>query len=347
MAVTASARDWHVDADHGRDGQDGTADAALLKIQEAVDRATPGDVIRIGPPGATFREQIDLVNVRGLTLEGPGVTVSGADPLDSQAWEQVADGLSRIRLPNTPLNRYLLVVDGRVEVMNQKPNDNKVKSFPAPEELVQGEFAFELDEDGKQGWLYVAGDVSELEFGRRLQGIRVGGKTRDIVVRDLRLVHTLNDGIGVAGQARGLRFERVVSAGHYDESASLHQTAEAAFEDCRFADSYSAIAHVHASRTLMIRCTLSGSRGPVVVLNGGDHQLIDCVIESGHRVPLRVSAWPGNPKVPAHPAAVLLRNTKITADVSTDARMQIKPEVAIALEGLELQNVAIPDWLAE
>jgi hypothetical protein len=64
---------------------------------------------------------ITLADKRDLTIEGHGCVVSGADPLpsDPAAWENVGEGLHRIRLKRTTQDRHILVVDGQGVTMGR------------------------------------------------------------------------------------------------------------------------------------------------------------------------------------------------------------------------------------
>lgn len=118
----AGARDWYVGINGSEDG-DGTEFAPLRSIQAALDRAEPGDRIKIGP--GNFNEQ--LVIRRGGTADRPLIVEGTRDAegnhltvlstgvtVDPLTWEPVDDiALGVFRNEQLPFEPLLLAIDGK------------------------------------------------------------------------------------------------------------------------------------------------------------------------------------------------------------------------------------------
>ena len=100
-SLPAFARDLHVDPRTGDDRNSGAPSSALATAQKAVDIAQAGDVIHLHPQDALYRQSISLRGKADITIEGNGVTLDGSDPLPASGWEDLGDGLKRLRLPQT------------------------------------------------------------------------------------------------------------------------------------------------------------------------------------------------------------------------------------------------------
>lgn len=271
----ASAREWHINPETGSDDNDGTAEAPLVTAQVAVNRAESGDVIHLHPENALYRQSIKLSNGQtGLTIEGNGVTLTGADPLKVE-WESLGENLQRVKLPTPRWGRHLLVVNGKKVHMNRR--SVHPKKFPPVEELKDGEFRWD-DIDDKKGWLTLKGSTDNLEWAVRPNGIGTGGDLSDITVRNLNARHFLNDGFNIHGNARALYFENITGYENFDEGFSAHDTCEAWIKDSKFWKNENAIADVNMADTYYENCEFSNSDSVEVILFGGRHSLSNCRI---------------------------------------------------------------------
>jgi alpha-N-arabinofuranosidase len=104
FAIPSSAREYHV-AMTGQDAASGAADTPLRTIQEAANRAMPGDVVTVRE--GVYRERIDPprggegADQRIIYQAAPGATVviKGSEVI--KGWEKVDNDTWKVALPNT------------------------------------------------------------------------------------------------------------------------------------------------------------------------------------------------------------------------------------------------------
>ncbi|EAQ80086.1 right-handed parallel beta-helix repeat-containing protein [Blastopirellula marina] len=276
IAAPLSAREWHVNAATGSDANSGGAAEPFKSLQKGINSAQDGDVIQLYPHGAVIRQSASFGNRSGITIEGNGVTLDGADPLPVDGWETVGVNLYRRVLKRTPLDRHLLIVAGVMQRMGRTQSAGSPQ-FPAPADLKPGQFCFE-NIDEKTGWLYVCGPIKNLEWSTRVNGIGLGGVCQRIVVRNLNTRNFLNDGFNIHGDGRELTFENINGYDCFDEGFSAHETSECLITGGKFYGNENGIADVNASETVYRNCEFYGNVNTDVLLIGKAHALIDCKI---------------------------------------------------------------------
>jgi hypothetical protein len=329
LAGHAQGREILVNVETGDDANGGTEAAPLATAQRAVSLAQEGDIIHLLPEGALCRQMIALRGKSGLTIEGHGVTLTGADPLPSDGWEQVGPRLHRRRVKTVRIGRqprHLLIVGGRAERMGRSPSVRP--EFPDPQELKDGQFAWQ-EIDDQEGWLFVRGEVEGLEWSVRPAGLLTSGRNRDVTVRNLNTRHALNDGFNIHGDARGMRFCRVTGYENFDEGFSAHDTCQCWIEEGRFWGNDNAAYDVNRADTYYRRCEFRESVSVEVGLAGGEHRLDNCTIVATARVAFRLS--PGTP--PEEPtdrplAACVLSGVEIRAVDQITRAVEIQGQVA-------------------
>lgn len=275
--IGAPGRDIFVDVERGKDGATGTRDDPLRIAQEAVNLAAPGDRIHLFPEGAIVRQAIVLQGKSNIAIEGNGATLTGANTLDAAGWEELGAGLARRRLPRTPMDRHLLIRDGKARRMGRSPT--VATPFPAPEQLEAGQFAW-VPIDDKTGWLYVRGPHENLEWSVRMNAVAIQAGNRDLTIRNVHCRHALNDGFNVHGNSQGLRFERISGYENFDEGFSAHETSQCRISDGCFWGNDNAAADVGESETAYERCEFSQSVSVDVLFQGGRHMMRDCRVNS-------------------------------------------------------------------
>lgn len=108
----------------GNDSYDGLSQLALpdnrgpLKtINAAIKNAGPGDTIQITPTGTLYRQTASFYGHKGgepgkpITLDGNGVTLSGAEPCASDGWKDWKDG---VYMRQDMASRVFLLVDRKM-----------------------------------------------------------------------------------------------------------------------------------------------------------------------------------------------------------------------------------------
>lgn len=145
-SVPLFAAELYVNNETGNDALDGlspkvesAARGPLKTIMRAVRQAAAGDTIHLGPAGAVYREEVEFRDKGGepgrpITLDGHGVTLTGAEPCPADGWEILEGGVWRRK--NT-LSRNILIVDGVMVLETRLAGD-----------LAEGEFCFEANQWG-------------------------------------------------------------------------------------------------------------------------------------------------------------------------------------------------------
>tara|TARA_R110000850_G_scaffold30303_30_gene83612 strand:- start:626 stop:3073 length:2448 start_codon:yes stop_codon:yes gene_type:complete len=329
-----------VDALVGENGNDGSAGNPIATIQMAINQALPGDQIILKPEGGTFRQSIEInKNQAGFVIIGNGATLSGATPLDPVDWEKLDEGLHRIRLQKTEMDRHLLIVDGKAERMNRLCN--RPTPFPAAEDLAEGEFRWD-DINENRGWLTFRGKLENLEWSTRKNGLSTSGEVRNIKVFDLAARHFLNDGFNIHGNARGLQFFGITGHENFDEGFSAHDTSVCWITNSRFFGNENAIADSNEADTYYENCTFGGSEAYDVMFYGGRHSLTNCnIVSRGNAVPLLVrSGVYIDDSAQSAAASLVLRSVRIDAEKTTQPRIEVGPNVTLFIDPNTFQNIS-------
>ena len=114
----------YVDNVIGNDSYDGLAKLVLpdnqgpfKTINAAIKKAGPGDTIQLIQTGALYRQTANFYGHKGgargkpITLNGNGVTLSGADRCSAKGWSEWKDG---IYMRRDKVSRVFLLVDGKM-----------------------------------------------------------------------------------------------------------------------------------------------------------------------------------------------------------------------------------------
>lgn len=286
-ALPGAGADLFVNPDTGSDENPGSLNEPFATATHAVKKARSGDRIVLMPQGAVYRQTIDLRGcATGIVIEGNGVTLTGAEELDEFAWEKLENGLHRIRLPRTKLDRHLLIVNGTAVGMGRQ--EDPEKEFPAPRDLKDGEFNWKLI-DKDSGWLTVKAEPRTLEWVTRVNGLQTSGKIRNVKVYNLHARHFLNDGFNIHGDARGIQFFHITGYENFDEGFSAHDTCECWVTDGDFYRNQNGIADVNQAETYYEDCRFRDNLVYEVLFHGGRHSLASSTIECSEKaVPLSI-----------------------------------------------------------
>lgn len=332
VALPATGRDWFVNVESGNDDGDGSDKAPFFTAQVAVNRSAPGDRIVLLPPKAIYHQSISLKDgIENLIIEGNGVTLTGADPLQEAKWESFDNDLHRTLLPRTRYDRHLLI-RGRITERMERRTDG-TPEFPASEDLKPGQFRWD-DIDEKTGWLTLKGDPEGLMWATRVNGLATSGKVRNVKVFNLSAQHFLNDGFNIHGDARGMQFFNIEGTDNFDEGFSAHDTCQCWIVDGRFQRNENGIADVNEADTYYRNCDFSDNYSVDVLFHGGRHGLTDCSIDSAEKVAAIQIRQGGSTRVKGEttPAQLFMRDVSISGGsrVSFGAGSEISYDEATA-----------------
>jgi hypothetical protein len=328
----------YVNVQTGSDQNPGTHDRPLATAQQAVVKAQPGDVIHLLPEGAVIRQMIVLAAKEGITIEGHGTTLTGADPLPADGWEQVKDNLARRRMRQTAMKRHLLIVGGKANRMDRSPTVSP--PFPPPDQLQPGQFCWQ-DIDDKEGWLYVCGPRDGLEWSVRVAGVLTYGHNRNLTIRNLNCRHALNDGFNIHGDCRGLKCTNITGYENFDEGFSAHDTCECWIDGGRFWGNDNAVADVNQADTFYRNCEFRDSVSTEVLFHGGKHSLDDCrIVAAGKNAFLAASTRVGSDKPLLVPVECRLTRCEIQS-AGEPPRVFLLSDATVFLTECRLQRIKL------
>ncbi len=247
------ARDLYVNPDTGDDKANGLAAAAsaaagpVRSIAQGIRLARPGDTVRLG--GATYkgrREQVGFYGRSGeagapIVLDGQGATIDGCEPLEPGMWQAVAPGLYRsdtlyrdcFHSNDEYVARAYFLFNGKMNRMGRSLKGPKPPYKP-PEALQPGEWTYQADTRAFFVRIDSAQSLAEarIEVPWVTTGVQVSGDCHDLVIRNVRAAHVLNDGFGITvGGASGslvrrVRFENIEAFECGDDGLSAHGDCE-------------------------------------------------------------------------------------------------------------------------
>lgn len=292
LAVSAGpglARDWHVDNLLGADDATGTADSPLRTANVAIARAAPGDTIHLVPNPEPYKQMVVFHNKSGepgkpITIDGHGATLSGSEPLDPAAWEQVSPGLYRSTTlqPNTPaiIGRYFFVFDGAINRMSRSSKGPR-PPWPKPADLQPGQWTWGADE----GAFYVRtpDDLPLAECGiaapMRSSGVTLSGKCEHLVIRNLTATHVWNDGYNIHGESNDILFENIRAIECGDDGISAHEQCNIQVRGMISIGNSTGACHINNSNSTCENAYIQGCHGyGYYMLNSGTHILRNSVI---------------------------------------------------------------------
>ncbi len=320
----ALARDWFVNPESGNDENTGSESAPLATAQVAVNRATTQDRVILLPENAVYRQSIKLTSRNSnLVIIGNGVTLTGARTLDASKWEELEPDLHRIKLSPPPMDRHMLVVNGKAVKFG---NDTSgITGFPEAADLKAGEYRWEAVDDSS-GWLTYRGPVDQVERASVMNGLATSGKLRNVKVFNLKARHFLNDGFNIHGDARGMQFFAIEGYENFDEGFSAHDTSECWITDGTFLRNENAIADVNNADTYYENCTMGESENFEIFFQGGRHSLLNCTVIPGDgSVPLSIlpGSLAGDIRKSNIPATVVIQTMNLDVSKGTPAEAKV------------------------
>ena len=271
-AAVLSAREIFVDVDSGKAGAPGTRSAPFAAIDEALAVVAPGDTIMILPAAHPIRANIPIRDLCGtaerpIIIDGMCNIFTGAEPISSARWRQVAPGLYR-RDEITAwawVNRFFMVFDGRMNRMGRiNKGTGSGAAFKKPDELAPGEWTVVQGEEvrrrGKYRWhrfefyLRLPEGVTPENSGaeepvNRLRegGVVLKGRCRHLVFRNFIVRNFLNDGYNLHGECRDIRFENIAAVDCGDDGISAHDRCSLTVSNLVVVGCSTAICHINGA----------------------------------------------------------------------------------------------------
>ena len=184
---------------------------------------------------------------RPIIVGGHGLTLEGRDPLRIDEWREVSPGLCKcaalfdkvFRLDMAVIDRWFLVFDGRMQLMNRSS-----KGPPQPlkqsDQLLPGEWTFVKDEVRSPVFdkakyreqidgdffirLALGGPLADARISApiRSSGVTLGGDSSHVVVKNLTSTPVYNDGFIIHGKTRECLFVNIAAIKCGDDGCNVH-----------------------------------------------------------------------------------------------------------------------------
>ena len=234
------ARDIYVNNLTGADNNSGlTVDKPYKTIKKAVSEVKPGDIIHLVNTGSPYKESLVLNDVNGtpenrITIDGNGSTLSGCQALNLSEWKEVSPGLYKNslfyaanRFVPDYMRIYYFLFDGRMNRMGRS-RKGPCAPFKKPGELSEKEWTFTESDSSFYIKINPAKKLDDyhIEQPVRSNAVAVSGNTSYVTVKNLICTHVYNDGFGLTGTAKKLRFENIQSHFCGDDGISAHVSVQ-------------------------------------------------------------------------------------------------------------------------
>jgi len=283
LAVPAMALELHVDPVNGNDDADGSPDAPMQTIDQAVRRLSKsGGTLHLAED-AVFFERIRIVRPGGpITIEGNNATLDLSIDISDGPWIQqdsafILDREVALNTTRAPWQMAGLYID-----------DHPIRYRNTRRDEPLGPGLCDITEDGRLRVHPPAGvDFSEAVIRLLGQGSAVEiGHAKAVTIRNLHVRFAGNDGFNIHGASPGILLERV-SAGYCgDEGISAHTASEVTVRDAVVAFNNSkagGVADVGESITTYERTASIHNFGVGFYLDGKSHRVSDCVVFGNRR----------------------------------------------------------------
>lgn len=345
--TTGMAAVIHVDEHSGDDANNGSADAPLKSVRRAVDLAKPGDTIFFlsGP----IHQGVNIKDKSGepehpIIIDGNNQTLVGSRVIEPSEWVKVGEGVYQLKnllnvgkgkQADSTLGRFFFVVDGRQNRMNRS---SKGARSPLPEvsALKPGEWTH------ADGAFYMAFEPGKTPADHVIEapvlqnGVAFSGNCSHWVVRNLKIMRFINDGINLHGETRDVLVENILVEECGDDGMSAHETCEVEARDFTARRNSTGICHINESVSHNTRVRLEGNHGVNLYLLGSGHHEFTSSRLSVRGAGIRIKS----------PVSVSMSDCVLDWPDSLDAGLEKswQQETGAKVVGLEKTNVAkIPE----
>ncbi|HOF18893.1 MAG TPA: hypothetical protein PK082_08280, partial [Phycisphaerae bacterium] len=280
LSQTLLGRDLYVDPDRGDDGANGLAPQAgpersgpVKTIAKAVGLAQPGDTVHLTPRPTPYRDCVLLRERSGepgkpITIDGHGVTITGADPLRPADWTDLGEGLYRsdtlyaaLRGDDSVIQRVFFLFKGRMQRMGRTSKGAKAP-FKKPEDLRPGEWTFQAGSNSFYVRIAAGESLADaaIEIPYRANGVAIRGKKNEhLVLRNLTVTHFLNDGYNLHQHSKHVRFENIAAFECGDDGFSAHEGCDCEVEGYRASGNSTGFANGFGSHVKLKTAYLAGN----------------------------------------------------------------------------------------
>ncbi len=284
-----AARDIYVNIECDSTRGDGSRNAPYQNINSAIGKAGPGDVVKILPASVPIHYSLSLKDIAGepgrpIVIDGHFNVIEGAVRIDPKEWRLILpeNGLYKFtgRLPvfrttQSYRQRHYMIFNGRIQRMNRSSKFQVSKqTFKAPGEL--GDYEWTISREGEFYFKLPQGKSisdTDIRIPELMNGVRLTGNCRHIVIRNLIVRHVWNDGYNIHGNCRDITFEKIASLYSGDDGVSAHGTCQVSIHTAYLYGGGTGFGHVGKAEVTHKNIYVGGSVGLDIFLNNTRNSL--------------------------------------------------------------------------
>lgn len=239
---TCQGADIFVHYRRGSAKNPGTKDKPVSSFARALSMAKDGDTIYILPQDTPINDLINIKDRSNLTIDGGNNVFVGTMALKSSEWKEIKPGFfERKRTQDASLiPRFFMVIGGKIQRMGgftKAPGSAKFKSNI--DDLKPGEWTIldsaanmpQKERPKKREFTYVvrlpegASTLAEakIEEARRIAGVHIQGTCDNLTLRNIIVMHFINDGFNMHGKCTNIHFNTIAAVECGDDGCSAHE----------------------------------------------------------------------------------------------------------------------------